>query len=403
MTISFSLSEEQQLMQKTARDFAQNEIKPVVEEIEKRDPTKVIPWDLCRDMYRKATGLGFTTLLIPEKYGGQGRTDIDNVILMEELGAVDLGIAAGYFNQTVTSPVILLSGATEAQCDKWLTELCSLDAPIISSAGNEADVAGSDAFCPYPDPKIGMKTYAKRDGDEYVINGSKAAFCTNAGIADYYFVMARTDMTKPAIESTSLFFIPRDTPGLSVGKKTEMIGWKTAQHAEVFLDDVRVSSESLIGEKEGNVGLFFLEALPHLAAGLAACYVGLARAIYEYAFDYAKQRVSWGQPIINHQAVALKLADMYVDTQAARLMVWDLAYAADTRSPQALFKGPAAKTFAVDVAIKNAQSAVKILGAYGVTTEFKTAKYLGDAWVGDSCDGTRDMLRLNMMNALSFM
>jgi alkylation response protein AidB-like acyl-CoA dehydrogenase len=259
-------------------------------------------------------------------------------------------------------------------------------------------VAGSNFLCPYPDPKLGIKTFAKREGDYYVINGSKAAFCTNAGVADAYYVMARTDLTKPPFMSTAVFWVPADTPGLSFGKKTEMIGGGAMQQAEVFLDDVRVPVGNRIGGDGDLSNLFVMKTMPYLGTGLAAIYVGLSRAAYEYALDYAKERISWGVPIIQHQAVSLKLADMYVDVQTARLMTWDAAYAVDSGDHLAHVKALAAKTHAVDVAIKVAENAVKILGGYGVTKEYKTAGYLCKAWMGWSCDGTRDMLRLAMMN-----
>jgi len=153
-----------------------------------------------------------------------------------------------------------------------------------------------------------MKTLAQRDGDTYVINGNKSALITNAGIADAYFIMARTDLDKPMRESMSMFYIPADTLGLKFGKKTEMIGWKPSHHAELYLDNVRVPASNLIGQEGQAAALLML--LPEVAIGLAASYVGLARAAYEYALNYAKQRVSWGRPIIEHQAVALKLANI---------------------------------------------------------------------------------------------
>lgn len=399
--IDFSLTEEQQMLQKTARDFAENEIKPVVDEIRRMDRTKFTPWDKVKPMYQKSAELGFTKLLIPEEYGGMGMSCMDNVILMEELGAVDLTIAASYFNVSITSPVIFMFGANDEQKKKWLTEIAESNDYILASASSEPDVAGADSFCPFPDPKIGLKTLARRDGDDYIISGSKSAFSTNAGAATTYFVMARTNLAQPGFMSTSMFCVPADTPGLKVGKKTELIGWKTGMHAEVFLDEVRIPVANRIGEEGANSGLFFLKALPYIAGGLAACYVGMARAAYEYAFDYAHQRISWGQPIANHQAVALKLADMVVDIEAARLMVWKLAHAADTGDPTAATViSPAAKTFAVDVAIKNAERAMRILGGYGCAEEYETGKFLNDAWIGDSCDGTRDMLRLGIVNFL---
>ena len=234
-----------------------------------------------------------------------------------------------------------------------------------------------------------------------MLNGTKAGFSTNAGAAKYYFIMARTDLTQPAFASTAMFYVPANTPGLRLGRKTELIGWKTAMHSEIVLDNVRVSADSLVGVEGDNMGMLFMQVLPYLASGLAAAYVGLARTAFEYAFDYAHQRVSWGKPIIEHQAVALKLADMAADVEAARLLVWKLAWAADRGDAEAAgILSPAAKTFAVDVAIRNAERAMQILGAYGVADEYDTGRMLADAWVGDSCDGTHDMLRLASINFL---
>ena len=291
--------------------------------------------------------------------------------------------------------LFVAKAGTEEQRSRILSDVSSREPYLFSAAESEPNVAGSDIFCPTPDPKIGMKTFAERDRDTYVINGKKSALITNAGVADAYFIMARTALDKPTRESISMFYVLGDTPGLSFGSKTEMIGWKPSHHAEIYLDNVRVPATNLIGQEGQALALLVL--LPEVAIGLAACFVGLARAAYEYALNYAKQRVSWGRPLIEHQAVALKLADMMVDTQAARLMVWDAANAAES-DPQlaAMIKAPAAKTFAVDVAIKNAQKAVEILGGRGITKESEAGKFLNDAWIGYSCDFSRDILRLGL-------
>jgi alkylation response protein AidB-like acyl-CoA dehydrogenase len=398
--IDFTLTEEQLLLQKTARDFAEKEIKPAVKQVEALDGSDFDPSDICRNVFRKGTKLGFHSLLIPEKYGGMGGSCLDHAILLEELGAADVGIAAAYFNSTICSPMLLVLGGNEAQREKWLPRICSGDAHVFCAGLSESSTPGSEIFCPYPDPKLGIKTTAKRDGVEYVLNGSKSAFITNAGLADSGFITARTDTSKPAIESSSLFFLPMDTAGISSGKRTQILGWRTVRNAELFLDDVRVSVDNLIGG-EGDAVQHFVRFLPYIGIGMASCYVGLARAAYECALDYAKQRVSWGQPIIRYPNIALMLAEMQIDTQAARLIVWDAALANDT-NPElaATVKSPAAKTFAVDVAIRNAQKAVKIFGGYGVVREYPTARFLCDAWTGWPADATNDMLRLNMANFL---
>ena len=396
--IDFSLTQEQRMLQKTARDFAQSKIKPIAKRIDESNDPNLAPWDLCEDVFRKgADDLGFTSLLLPKEYGGMGGKCIDFVLLQEELGVADVSIACSYFNLTAAMNLFVARAGTEEQRRRILSYVSSGAPHLFSVAESEANVASSDLFCPAPDPKLGMKTLAQRDGDTYVINGNKSALITNAGIADAYFIMARTDLDKPMRESMSMFYIPADTLGLKFGKKTEMIGWKPSHHAELYLDNVRVPASNLIGQEGQAAALLML--LPEVAIGLAASYVGLARAAYEYALNYAKQRVSWGRPIIEHQAVALKLANMMVDTQAARLMVWDAAHAADT-DPQlaATVKAPAAKTFAVDVAIKNAQTAVEILGGYGITKESQAGKFMNDALIGYSCDFTRDILRLGLVN-----
>ena len=394
--VDLTLSEEQQALQRTGRDFALNEIKPLAEKI-RNGEVQGEPWSVCKDLYAKGVELGFTGLLVPEQYGGLGLSCMDLVVLMEELATGDIGIAGNYFSLTATIQMLLVVGGTEEQKQKWLPYLLQAQEPHLpAGALSEPNVAGSELFCPIPDPKFGIKTFAKREGDHYVLNGNKSAFVTNAGAADLYFVMARSDLEKPLQESISIFIVPADTPGLRTGQRTELIGCHTGHHAEVFLDDVRVPAENLIGE-DGAGGMIFAQ-VPQMAIALAACYVGLARSAYEYALAYAQERKSWGKPIIEHQAVALKLADMAVDVQAARLLVWDAALACETNPmAAATLKSPAAKTAAVDAAIKNAERAVQILGAYGVTKEYAAGGFLNDAWVGYACDFTRDMLRLSMV------
>lgn len=395
--IDFSLTQEQLLLQKTARDFAESEIKPIAKIIDESNDPNIIPWDFCQGVFRKGADLGFTSLLLPQEYGGMGGKCIDLVLVQEELGVADVSIACSYFNLTASMSLFLTRAGTEEQRKRMLSSVSSSEPHLFSVAESEPNVASSDLFCPTADPQIGMKTFASSDGDGYVLNGNKSGLITNAGIADAYFIMARTSLDKPMRESMSMFYVLADTPGLKFGKRTQMIGWKPSHHTEIYLDNVRVSAENLIGQ-EGQAGALLM-LLPEVSIGLAASHVGLARAAYEYALNYAKQRVSWGRPIIEHQAVALKLADMMVNTQAARLMVWDAAKAADT-DPQlaATVKAPAAKTFAVDVAIKNAQTAVEILGGCGITKEYQTGKFLNDAWIGYSCDFTREILRLNLVN-----
>lgn len=392
--IELQLTEEQELLRRTGREFARGEIAPALAQVE-RQGEDGNPWAVCREVFRKGAELGFTKVLIPEEYGGMGRRCIDLVLLLEELAVADISIAADYFSLVATVPLIIVRGGDERQKREWLGEIAR--APrLLAGALSEPNVAGSELFCPVPDPKLGIRTFARREGDAYVLQGQKSAFVTNGGVAEGYFVMARTDLGKPQLESISVFYVPADTPGLEAGKRTGMIGWKTSHHAELFLDAVRIGADRRIGPEGGGGGI--LAMIPEMPIGLAACFVGLARAAYEYALDYAKRRMSGGVPILQHQAVGLKLADMYADVQSARLLVWNAALACE-RSPMAAatLEAPAAKTHAVDVAIRNAQRCVEILGGYGITTEYAAGRFLNDAWVGYSCDFTRDLLRLAMV------
>ena len=398
--IQFEPTQEQLMLQQTARDFARRRIAPVAEAV-RRAGADVSPWDHLRPVFEEAAGLGFMRLLIPEEHGGIGASCLDHALVMEEFAAADHGFAATYCNISAAAPLIILNGGTPAQVRDWLPEIASASDFVLASASSEADVAGADSFCPSPDPAIGLKATARRDGDSFILNGTKSGFSTNAGAARAFFIMARTDTSKPARESTAMFFVHADTPGLSVGARTAIAGWPTATQAEVVLEDVRIAADRQVGGEGADAGQIFFRVLPYLASGLAATYVGLARAAHDVAFAYAQQRVSWGQPIIEHQAVALKLADMAVEVEAARLMVWRAAAAADSGDPRAaMLYAPAAKTMAVDTAISCASKAVEVLGSYGITQEYPAARLLADAWIGYSCDGTRDMLRLNIVQAM---
>jgi len=397
--IDLALSDEQQLLRETARKFAREEIRPTAERITRSEALRKEPWSACRELFRKGVELGFTRMLLPEAYGGMGRKLIDAVIAFEELGAGDLSIAGDYFSLTATVPLAIAAFASEAQKRSWLPELCSGEPLLLAGALSEPNVAGSELFCPTPDPRLGIRTHARREGDHYVINGQKSAFVTNAGVADRYFLLCRTSLDEPQGRAISVFYLPANTAGLRPGKRTEMIGWQASHHAELFLDGVVAPESSRIGP-EGQ-GLMLMASLAQMPVALAACFVGLARSAYETALDYARQRRSWGAPIAQHQAVALRLADMYADVHAARLIVWDAALGLDAGAPEAgAIKAPLAKTAAVDAAIRNAQRCVEIMGGYGITTEYPAGRFLQDAWIGYSCDFTRDMLRLGMAAAL---
>jgi acyl-CoA dehydrogenase len=392
-----------ELLRRTAADFAGREVRPAIARAE-RESAGHLDRAQFRNLIAAASDIGLTTLVLPERHGGGGGSQVDNAVVAEELGAVDLGFAAA-LNLTATVPGLLEAAGTAEQQREWFGLLTRPGGYLLAGALNEPSVPGSELFCPVPDPSIGITTRARADGDGYVISGSKAQWVTNAGAADAYLVFARTDPTVPAAAGTSVFWVPADTPGLSVGARTDLLGMRSGWHAEVVLDEVRVPATARIGPEGGALPLLG-SSTPGMVVGLAAALVGLARAAYEQTLAFVDGRTSWGQPLRQHQAVALQLAEMAADLHTARLVVHDAAAAIDRvaagrEGPEALAtRVPLAKVRAVDAAIANAERAVKLHGGAGVTAGEPPERHLRDAWTSYSCDFTRDVLMLGVAATL---
>ena len=392
------LTDEQRSLRATARDFAAREIAPVVARAERRGDGHLDAEEYLA-VHRAGTRLGLHAMLLPEEFGGGGLGAFELALVAEELGAADVGLAAG-LNLTTAVANLLVAAGTAEQRGRLLPAIVAADDHILAGALNEPDVAGSDLFCPDPDPSLGIRTRAVLDGDRYRINGAKAGWVTNAGVAKAYFVFARTALDEPASTSTTMFYVPAATPGLTVGTRSDLLGMRSAWHAEVLLDDVEVPVVDRIGEEGRGLEVMNM-ASGAMVVGLAAAFVGLARGAHEATLAYAGERRSWGVSIRQHQAVALQLADGAVDLRSARLLVWDAAMAVDRGDIGALPVAlPAAKARAVEVAIANAERAVRIHGAMGVTRGVGPEKCLRDAWTGWSCDFTGDLLRLGIAGAL---
>jgi acyl-CoA dehydrogenase len=391
--IGFTLSDEQTELRRTARAFADREVRPLASRL--YQAREEASWDEVRPVYERGVETGFTRLLVPEEHGGLGGSALDLCIVLEEIGAADVGIAGDLFSLNATMPLMPLRSGSPAQVEDFMARF--MGSPmVIAGAQSEPNTGGSELMSAGPDAALGPKMPARRDGDSYVLEGEKSAFITNAGIADTFFILARTDPDKPVMEGLSIFEVPRDAPGLEVSRKTELIGWHASNHASVRFEGVLVSEEQRYGP-EGSAAMTFA-SMPEMPVCLAACFVGLARQAFDEALAYARERRVGGKPIAEHQAVALKLAEMEVQTRTARLLVWDAACACET-DPMAAgtTKAPIAKTAAVDAAIHNASRATEILGGYGVTREYGIGRYLNDAWVGYACDFTRDVQRIGLL------
>ncbi|MEQ5787181.1 acyl-CoA/acyl-ACP dehydrogenase [Erythrobacter sp. NFXS35] len=396
--IGFTPTAEQQQLVDTARGFAQRHIRPLAQRARQDGPPQD-PWPLVKPVFEAGAQLGFTRLFVPQDLGGMGGTCMDAALLLEELGAADIGLASDYFALTACMPLMAMRAGSPSG-EAFLKRFAEAPAMVLAGAQSEPDVAGSELMMAGPDPAFGPKLSARETADGWVLSGRKSAFITNAGAADAYFIIARSDPAQPVFTGLSIFLIPADTPGLTVGKKTKLIGWPLTTHAELVLDDVHLPADALIGQRGGAAMTF--ASVPEMPIGLAACFVGLARAAFEHAKEYAAERRSTGRPIMQHQTVALKLAEMAINVETARLHVWQAAAACETDPMRAaMLLAPMAKATAVDMAIRNAELAVQVLGGYGVTTEYDAGHYLKDAWIGWSCDFTRDVLHLGIAQALT--
>ncbi|HPD60802.1 MAG TPA: acyl-CoA dehydrogenase, partial [Thermodesulfobacteriota bacterium] len=244
-----------------------------------------------------------------------------------------------------------------------------------------------------PDPGCGVRTTAVRDGDHYILNGSKN-FITNGGVSKLYIVLARTNKNVPNMKGCSIFLVPEGTPGLSFGKIEEKMGHRLSSVREIIFDDVRLSRENMLGE-EGDGFKILFECYEGNGVAAGASAVGVARAAYDAAFNYAQDRVIWGQPIIQYESVVSKLVDMRMKIEASRALIWKMAWAAENPIlSKGLSKlGSMAKVFPASFVREITMQAMEILGGYGYSMEFPVEKYARDAMLFPIYDGTNDLLK----------
>lgn len=400
--VDLGLTPDQQDLQALARRVAATSVAGPVAAADRGDGH--LDAATFRGIVRDAAAAGLLGLLVPAAYGGGGQGALAAALVGEELGAVDAGVAAA-LNLTMTVPSMVVVAGTDAQKDALLPLVTGDEGLLVAGALSEADVAGSELFDPDPVPARGIRTCAVRDGDGWVLHGTKSGWVTNGGVADAYVVFARTDPEVPAVAGTTAFWVPAGTPGLSTGPRTGLLGMRTGFHAEVVLDGVRVGPDAVLGPPGGGLALM-QSATPAMVVGLAAVFVGVARTAYELALAYAGERRSWGRPLREHQLVAVQLADAAGAYRRARLGVWEaaclvddvLAGRADPAGLGALL--PACKEHAVAAATANAERAVRVFGAAGVASGVGPEKLLRDAWTGYACDFTGDLLRLATAAAL---
>jgi alkylation response protein AidB-like acyl-CoA dehydrogenase len=380
-TVTFALSDEQELFRATLRDFADREIRPVAREWEHagRYPTEIV-----ESMKR----MGLFGVTVPEEYGGLAVDTVSMALVFEEISRAWMGVAGILGTHTMACRLIARSG-TDDQRTRYLPELAT--GARRTGLGLTEAGAGTDLQ--------GIATVARRDGDAYVVTGRKL-WITNARYADPLPVLVKTDpAATPAHRGMSLLLVDADTPGYTVSRDLGKLGYKGPESCEVVLEEVRVPAANLLGGVEGRGLQQALAALELGRINIAARSVGLAQAAYEQALAYAQQRHAFGQPIGDFQAVQLKLADMATSVQAARLLTYwaaaqyDAGRRADTESGMA-------KLFASEVALTCALESMRVHGGYGYSTEFEVERLYRDAPLMAIGEGTNDVLRMVIARGL---
>jgi acyl-CoA dehydrogenase len=370
--VSFALTEEQKELRALAREFAAKEIRPRAAAYDEHSTHPV-------DIIEKAHELGLMNVHIPEEYGGPGLPGFEGMLIGEELSWGCSGVAVSIVANTLGAAPVLIAG-TEEQKRQWIAPLA--DEPLLCSFGLTEPDAGSDV--------ARIKTTAERQGDEYVLNGSKT-FISNAGYAAWTVVFAKTDPTK-GHRGLSAFVVPMDAPGVTIEKHLDKMGQRATDTSAFALTDVRIPAANRLGE-EGDGFKIAMKTLDFTRPGTAAGAVGVAQAAYEHSVEYAKQRVTFDQPIAMHQGVNFLIADMATEIEAARLLVWQAAWLHD-RGKRATLQSSFAKRFAADVAMKVTTDAVQIFGGYGYIKEYPVEKLMRDAKLFQIYEGTSQIQRL---------
>jgi acyl-CoA dehydrogenase len=370
--VSFALTDEQRELRALAREFAEKEIRPKAAEYDEHSTHPA-------DVIAKAHEVGLMNLHVPESLGGPALSAFDGMLVGEELCWGCSGIGTAISANGLGAGPVLLAGTEEQQAE-WLPPL--LEEPILCSFGLSEPDAGSDV--------ARMKTTAVRRGDEYVLNGSKT-FITNAGRAAWTVVFAKTDPDK-GHKGISAFVVPMDTPGVTIEKHLDKMGQRSTDTSAFALTDVVVPAANRLGE-EGDGFKIAMKTLDFTRPGTAAGAVGVAQAAFDYAVEYAKERVTFDVPIAMHQGVNFLVADMATAVEAARLLVWQSAWLHD-QGKRATLQSSYAKLFAADTVMKVTIDAVQIFGGYGYIKEYPVEKLMRDAKLFQIYEGTSQIQRL---------
>jgi len=377
--MDFQLTEEQKMLQTTVRDFAQRELEPIAERI---DADEEYPFDNIK----KLAQLGITGITIPEEYGGSGGTHVDWCIALEEIARACAATASILDTSWGLCAHCINAFGNEEQKKRLLVPLAKGE--MIGAFGLTEPNHGSDI--------AQLDTLAVKDGDSYVLNGTKT-FISNGAQADVLVIFAAKDKTS-GYKGQSAFLVEKGTPGFSIGQKFHRLGIRGAHNAELLFEDCRIPAENLLGE-EGRGFSIALATLDSARIGVAAIAVGIARAALEASIEHAKTREQYGQAIANFQALQWMMADMATGIDAARLLAYRAADLAD-KGLRFTTEAAMAKLFAADVAMSAAKQGNQIHGGYGYMMDSPMQRYFRDAKIESIYEGTSEIMRLIIARGL---
>ncbi|WP_339226489.1 acyl-CoA dehydrogenase [Oceanobacillus sp. FSL K6-2867] len=371
--MDFQLTEEQEMLRKMVRDFAEKDVEPTAAERDEEER-------FDRGIFDKMAELGLTGIPWPESYGGIEADYVSYVIAVEELSRVcaSTGVTLSAHLSLASWPIYKYGN--EEQKKNFLTRLATgeaLGAYALSEPG-----AGSDV--------VSMKTTAKEDGDHYVLNGSKV-WITNGGVADIYIVFAKTDADAKH-KGISAFIVEKGTEGFSFGKKEKKLGIRSSPTTELIFENCRIPKENMLGS-EGEGFTIAMTTLDGGRNGIAAQALGIAQGALDAAAAYAKEREQFGKPIAANQGISFKLADMATEIEAARLLTYQAAWLESKGLPYGKASAMS-KLFAGDVAMRTTVEAVQIFGGYGYTKDYPVERYMRDAKITQIYEGTNEIQRL---------
>ena len=380
--MNFELNEQQTQIKNAIREFCQKEFKP--QEALEFDQKEEYPMDL----YKKAAQLGFTAMIFPEEYGGQGFGLLETCIAVEELCRGDSSFGVAISSGNFGSELVLAHGSKE-QKEKYLPPICRGEY-ISAAAFTEPNVSGSEI--------TKMETTATKYGNEWWINGQKT-FITNATTADFFVVLTQTDpKVRPTHRGETLFIVEKGTPGLETNRLHNKMGIRASPTGELSFSNVKVTDSSIVGEI--NKGFYYsMEFFDKTRVGVAAQAVGMAQGAWEIAFKYAKQREAFGAPILQHEAIGVTLAEMATKIEAARLLTYKAAALVDSGKLDAMATAMA-KYYASYVAMEVTNFAIQTLGGYGYFGEYRVERYHRDAKITEIYEGTSEIQKLQVLKYL---